>query len=102
MTPEIHRFLKELLIDAGQTGLGEEVENQLIEDLYSRLEDRLILTAMASLPPDKQRELEEIAANKKQDPKKVEAFLMENIPDYAKVIGTALADFRNTYIEAVG
>lgn len=109
MNPEIRAFLKQLLLDAGQTGLGEAIENQLIEDLYPRLEQRLILTAMLSLPTAKQQEAEQIMAKigaKSDVPtasntKKLEEFFKTNIQNYEKVFADALIDFRNIYIDAV-
>jgi hypothetical protein len=95
MTPEIKKYLQELLHDAGQTGLGEEIENQMIEDLYSRLEDRLIITAMGHLSDAQQDELEGMG----KDAAKTEAYLRKNIPDYDKVFSQVLVDFRNLYIE---
>jgi len=101
MNPEIRKYLQELLKDAGQTGLGEELENQMIEDLNSRLEDRLILTALSYLNLDQQNQLQEMANVK--GPKlhgEMETFFKKNIPDYDQVFAQALVDFRNLYIEA--
>ena len=95
MTPEIKKYLQELLRDAGQTGLGEEIENQMIEDLYSRLEDRLIITAMSHLSDAQQDELEKMG----KDKVKTEAYLRKHIPNYDQVFSQVLVDFRNLYIE---
>jgi uncharacterized protein YdeI (YjbR/CyaY-like superfamily) len=103
MTPEIKKFIKQILIDAGQTDLPKEVEEQMIEDLNTRLEDRLILTAMEAMEPKKQMELEKITGDIK-DPaaraQKIEAFLTSNIKDYQNVFAKALMDFRDLYISA--
>jgi hypothetical protein len=102
MNPEIRKFLQELLRDAGQTGLGSELENQMIEDLYSRLEDRLIVTALSCLDPDQRAQLEELSNQKSGDlSAETDAFFRKNIPDYDQVFARALVDFRNLYISAV-
>ena len=98
MNPQIEKFLKELLRDAGQTDLGKELENQMIQELYGRLEDRLIATAMNHLTTAQQDELEKMGANKKNSAK-AEAFFRQHIPNYDKVFAEALVDFRNLYIE---
>ena len=99
MTPEIQGFLVELLHDAGQTDLGTDLENILVEDLYSRLVDRLALSAMEHLSAENQDELEKIA-QQKDSGAKMETFLKKNIPNYDKVFGEVLADFREVYIQA--
>ena len=75
----------------------------MIEDLNTRLEDRLILTAMDNLGAKQQMELEKITKATK-DPglraQSIENFLKTNIPDYEKVFSAALLDFRNLYIGA--
>lgn len=101
MTPEIHDYLKQLLVDAGQTDLGTELEETMIQDLATRLEDRLTLAAVEKLPQDKQEELTNLAADK-ENAKQVMEFLQKNIPDYDEVFAQALADFREIYLGAQG
>lgn len=99
MTSDIRNFLKKLLVDAGQTDLGGELENILISDLYNRLVDRLLLAAMAELDETKQAELEKMAEEKAASGT-IEQFLKKNIPGYLQVFADTLEDFRNTYIAA--
>ena len=103
MTPEIKEFIKQILADAGQTDLPKEVEEQMIEDLNTRLEDRLILTAMEALEPKKQMELEKISTETKDASvraKTIEKFLTSNIPEYQNIFAQSLLDFRNLYVSA--
>jgi uncharacterized protein YdeI (YjbR/CyaY-like superfamily) len=103
MTPEIKEFIKQILIDAGQTDLPKDVEEQMIEDLNTRLEDRLILSAMEALEPKKQMELEKISGEIKDASaraKTIEKFLTTNISDYQGVFARALMDFKNLYVSA--
>jgi hypothetical protein len=99
MTPEIHEYLKQLLIDAGQTDLGPELEETMIQDLSTRLEDRLTLAAIEKLPQEKQDELTSMAENK-ENSKQVMEFLKKHIPDYDQVFAQALVDFREVYLGA--
>ena len=103
MNPEIKKYLQELLRDAGQTGLGDAVENQMMEDLYTRLEDRLTITALSYLNADQVAELEGMSEGKKNAKftGTVEAFFKKHIPDYEQVFARVLLEFRNLYIEAV-
>jgi hypothetical protein len=99
MTPEIHEYLKQLLVDAGQTDLGEDLEEVMIQDLATRLEDRLTLAAVEKLPQEKQEELTTLAAEK-ENAQLVMEFLQKNIPDYDEVFAQALAEFREVYLGA--
>jgi len=99
MNPEIRKYLQQLLKDAGQKDLGAELEEEMLNDLHARLEDRLILAAMENLPQDKQNELGHMAENK-ENPDKIQAFLQKNIADYNGVFARALEAFRETYLGA--
>lgn len=101
MNPEIKKFLQELLHDAGQTGLGEAIENQMIADLYTRLEDRLTVTALSYLNADQVKQLDGMTGGSAKYSNDVDAFFKKHIPDYEQVFAKALLDFRNLYIEAV-
>lgn len=99
MNPEIRNFLKKLLEEAGQKDLTPALEEEMINDLNARLEDRLILTAMQHLDQDGQNELGRMA-EKKEDPAKIQAFLQNKIPDFNTVFASALEEFRQTYLGA--
>ena len=101
MTPEIEQYLRELLQEAGQSGLDAEIEKTLMADLYTRLEERLMLTAMQHLAEDQQQDLEKMAAEKK-DQAQIQAYIQRSIPDYEKVFAQALMDFRNAYVAGSG
>ena len=102
MTPEIKQYLKLILEEAGQTNLPEAVEEQLLKDLNTRLEDRLILKAMAALSEEKQIQLQNLA-NKEMTEKEqqaiLEKFLQENIPNYTKHFQDTLSEFKALYIK---
>jgi hypothetical protein len=99
MNENIRTYLKQMLADAGQVDLGADLENQMIEDLNSRLEDRLILVAMENLPQDKQEELTAMAEDKESS-KSLEEYVKNNIPNWEEVFARALQDFRETYLGA--
>ena len=101
MTPEIEQYLRELLHEAGQTGMGDDIEKTLMADLYTRLEERLMLTAMQHLSDEQQMTLEKMAEEKKAQAE-IQAFIQKNIPDYEMVFAQALINFRNLYIGGSG
>jgi len=101
MNQDIRAFLQKLLKDAGQTDLGPELEEQMVQDLNSRLEDRLILSAMDNLSPEHQDELGKMAEDK-ASAKDLEAFVKTNVTNWEEVFSNALNEFRETYLGAQG
>ena len=98
MNPDVKKYLQEILRDAGQTNLGQDLENQMLQDLYTRLEDRLALLALNNLSPSQREELEKLSGQKSQPA--IETFLKTNIKNYDQLFAQNLLDFRNLYIEA--
>jgi hypothetical protein len=96
MDPNIHSFLVELLHDAGQTDLGPELEEVMVQDLAPRLEDRLVLTCTQQLSAEQQEEVKEIT-----DTDQVMMYLRNTIPNFEEITAQALVDFREVYIKAV-
>ena len=97
MNQDIHTFLKKLLEDAGQTDLTPELEEQMIKDLNTRLEDRLILTAMENLSEADQDTLGKMAEDKASS-KDLEEFVRTHVPNWEEVFAASLVDFRDTYL----
>ena len=95
MDSNIHSFLVELLHDAGQTDLGSELEEVMVQDLAARLEDRLVLVCAQYLSEAQQEEVKTI-----NDTETVMAYLKQEVPDFETVVAQALADFREVYIAA--
>mgnify|MGYP001594178394 CR=1 FL=1 len=95
MDQNIHTFLVELLHDAGQTNLDKELEEVLIHDLETRLEDRLVLVSAQYLTPEQQEEVKKI-----ENPDEVMHYLKNTVPDFENIVAEAMVDFREVYIAA--
>lgn len=95
----MHTFLLELLHDAGQTDLGSELEEVLIQDLVPRLEDRLILTAVQHLSSQQEQEVKNMSESGKNSAEII-VYLKNQIPNFEELISQAMIDFREVYINA--
>lgn len=95
MDQNIHTFLVELLHDAGQTGLDKELEETLVHDLETRLEDRLVLVSAQYLTPEQQEEVKKI-----DNDEGVMNYLKNTVPDFENIVAQAMVDFREVYINA--
>lgn len=95
MDQNIHTFLVELLHDAGQTGLDKELEETLVHDLETRLEDRLVLVSAQYLTSEQQEEVKKI-----DNDEGVMNYLKNTVPDFENIVAQAMVDFREVYINA--
>ena len=97
MDANIIKFLEDLLVEAGQDGLPEDIREQLILDLHERLERRLILAAVGGMTLAKQKEFEALSKTQ-PTPVEIKKFVEANVADADAVFKAAFADFRATYL----
>ncbi|MEK7545010.1 MAG: DUF5663 domain-containing protein [Patescibacteria group bacterium] len=99
MDKYIRTFLRELLHDAGQTDLGSDLEEVMIQDLATRLEDRLMLTATQHLTEQQQAEVKKMSEGGKT-PEEIMAYMKSSVPNFEQLVAQDMADFREVYINA--
>ena len=102
MDPHIKKFLQDLIAEAGLTDLPAEDQGKMLEDLYIRLEDRLILAVQNALPDDKLTDFQNMIESEDTTPEEVEQYIQKNLPNYEQVFAKAFADFRELYLSAAG
>ncbi len=94
---EIRDYLENLLKDAQMTPLDEEMHEEMIMQLYRRLDTFLNATIMNHLPPKHMDAFIKINEEKKSQAE-IEQFLKENMPNAQDVFAQAFVDFRKTYL----
>jgi len=100
ITPEVRTFLETLLSDAGMTTLDESMKEEMIKELYARLDNYLTATIVNNMPPEHLEAF--IKMNEeKQSQAEVEAFLKEKVPNTSGILAKAFTDFRNLYLGKV-
>src|SRR3989344_268045 len=50
--PDVRSFLEGLLTDAGMTSLDDEMREEMLKELYGRLDNHLSATIIDNLPPE--------------------------------------------------
>lgn len=94
---EIRGFLDELLRDANMTSLDQKTHDDMLIELYTRLDDYMIGTIMEKLPQDKMEEFTKMAeGGKTRD--ELQKYLQDNIPNATEIFANAMVDFRNLYL----
>ena len=97
LSPSLDKFVDELLAAQGIEGVDTEIREQLIEDLTTRLNDRLEAAMVAELPEDKLPELEQLLGRKNNE-MDLQKFFADNIPDLPALLARELAAFRQDYL----
>lgn len=97
---EIKSFLESLLADAGMTTLDEQTREEMVKELYVRLDHYLTNTIIENMPPAHLEEFVKMNESKKSMDE-VQEFLISKMPDAQGVFVKAFDDFRNLYLSSV-
>lgn len=94
---EIRTFLENMVYASEEFDKGEVIPDQLLQELYGKLNDYLSTYLLSSLPSDKLSEYKTL--NEKGAPPEIlDVFSMKNIPNYSEVIKKAYQEFYNNYL----
>ncbi len=95
--PEIKNFLETLLSDSGMTNLDEEMQNEMIKELYARLDNYITSAIVKNMPPENLEEF--IKLNEENKPKdEIENYIKEKMPNAGEVFAQAFSEFRELYL----
>ncbi|MFN7160378.1 MAG: DUF5663 domain-containing protein [Candidatus Gracilibacteria bacterium] len=97
MTPELRDFIDSMLTQAYGNSLDADVREIMIQDLYPRLEQTLSLAMLSKLSPDQLSTVEKMT-DENMPTESIQAYVVEQIPDYAEVLEEALKEFWALYI----
>lgn len=99
--PEVIKFLDNLLAEANIEPIDEQMREQLLLELYSRLDNFITTTIMENMPPEKLDEF--IKLNEEKAPREeLDKYMRENIPESEAVFAKAFVDFRDIYLGNAG
>lgn len=99
--PEVIKFLDNLLAEANIVPIDEQMREQLLLELYSRLDNFITTTIMENMPPEKLDEFIKMNEEKRSR-EELDKFMRENIPDSEMVFAKAFVDFRDIYLGNAG
>ncbi len=94
---DIKTFLENLIKEAGLIELDEPTHEEMVKELYARLDNYIASTIIDNLPEDSIEEF--IQMNEAQKPQhEIEQYLQTKIPDANKVMTKAFMGFRDLYL----
>lgn len=94
---EVKPYLEGLLADAGITPVDEKMQEDMMKELYVRLDNFLASAILDNMPPEHLEAF--IQLNEKHVSKEeVEGFLQEHLPNTKEVFAKAFVEFRDLYL----
>ncbi len=97
---DIRNFLDEVLRDANITSLDQKTHDDMIVELYLRLDDYMLGTITEKLPEENMEEFTKMAeAGKSRE--ELQQYLQTYIPNATELFANAMIDFRNLYLSNV-
>ncbi len=96
--PDIRLFLENLLDEKGIFFSAPETREQMLQDLYIRLEKFILLTLAQELTPADGNQLVQMV-EQNNSITAVQSFLKLKIPDLDQKLTKTLLQFRNIYLD---
>lgn len=95
---ETRSFLESLLEDSDINKLDPQIKEEIIQELFDRLNNYINLVIINNIDPLYIDEFNKISkSNASQE--KIEKFLLEKMPNAKQVFAQAFANFRDLYMQ---
>jgi len=94
---DVRGFLEDLLTSANIASLDDDMQEELIQELYQRLDNFLTTVILNNLPAEHLNTF--IGMNEAKTPQaEVQQFLQEKMPNADQVFANAFIQFREMYL----
>ena len=98
--PSVRSLLESILNDAGLNSLDQKMRDEMITNLYLKLDKYMLTTIVANLPADKLEEFTKMAETGKNQ-EELNVYLKKHIPDAEKIFARSMLEFRELYLGTV-
>ena len=97
---EVREFLEGILKDANMTSADESMHEEMINELFARLDNYMTTVIVDSMP---QENLEEFIKMNEENKSReeIESFMREKVPNAQEILTKAFMDFRDMYLSNV-
>jgi|GEM_PF-1168240 len=99
--PEIRAYLEQLLADANMFVADEKLHEDILQDLYDKLDEFIAIKVVESLPADKLAVFTQMN-NEQKSKEEIEQFLKDAIPNAQEVMKNIFFEFRDIYLHPEG
>ncbi len=97
---EVREFLEGILLDAKMTYADEAMHEELINELFARLDNYMTSVLVDCLPAEKLDEFIKMNGENKSR-EEVEEYIKNNVPNAQDVLTKAFMNFRDMYLSGV-
>jgi len=97
ITPPIRSYLEGLLKDSGMELVDELMHEQMISELFVRLDQYLTAVIIEHMPSDHLEAFVQLHEDHKPQ-SEIEHYITTHLPDAKEVLTTAFIDFREEYL----
>lgn len=94
---DVRSFLEGILKDANMSILDEETHEDMLQEVYSRLDNFLASVVVQNLPPEHLEQFIKMNEEKKSR-EEVQQFLQEKVPNIQEIFTRAFMEFRDLYL----
>ena len=91
-------FVDRLVKEKNFENISPSVRAQIKADLLDRVEDRINMTILENMPPEKLEQFSALLDT--ASPEEIQRFCVDNIADLDEVIAQELVDFRGAYLNS--
>lgn len=97
---DVRSFLESLLQDAGMTTLDDTMREEMIKELFVRLDSYITSVIVDNMPAEHLDEFIKLNEDKKPR-EEIEAFLKDKMPNAQDMFAKAFMEFRDLYLDNV-
>lgn len=97
---EIRSFIEGLLADANMASLDNEMKEEMIKEVFARLDNYMTAAIVDNLPEDKLEAFIKLNEDKKSK-EEIETYLKDNMPNAQDVFAKTFQEFRDLYLGGV-
>lgn len=98
MNDDVKNFLLSLLEEGGTGEVPDEVKEQMVQDLYVRLDDRLKIGILDSMSDELRVELQGMIDEDKSD-EEIQKFIIDNVKNLNDIYTKVFDEFKDLYLK---
>lgn len=95
--PEVKTFLEGIMTDANLTTLDQEMRDEMVKELFARLDAFVTSKLVEGLPPEQLESFMKMADEGKSK-EETQAFLTKHLPNAPEFFANAFGEFRDLYL----
>ncbi len=97
---DVRAYLEGILNDANMKSLDDAMREEMINELFARLDSYMTSVIVDNMPPENLDEFIKMNEEKKSR-EEIETYLKDKVPNAQEILTKAFMDFRDMYLRSV-